>query len=52
MTPASRQDVQSLVDMACNRVLQRLLTKYDIQTITEISRDRVLNAVQNYHNQD
>lgn len=52
MAPASRQDVQSMLNVATARVLDRLVSKYDIQTVCEQSRDRILTSMQNLHTQD
>lgn len=52
MAPASRQDVQNMLNVTTSKVLDRLISKYDIQTVCEQSRDRIINSMQNLHTQD
>lgn len=48
-TPLTRQDMIAITDGAKNKVLEKLITKYDIQNATEAARDRLLNTVNAFH---
>ncbi len=43
----TKQDVQSMVDMARNKIMSSQLTKYDLQLICTQVHDRILNQQQN-----
>ena len=46
MNPASRQDVQNIVEVARNRIMERAVTKQDLAALTE-----AVKAVSNMHQQ-
>jgi hypothetical protein len=46
MADISRQDVQSLLDTTRNILLQRLVTRQEVQAITEGARDRIVANMQ------
>lgn len=48
-TPLTRQDMMAITDGAKNRILERLVTKYDIQNATDAARDRLLNTINAFH---
>lgn len=50
--PLTRQEVQTIVDNARNRIFERMVTRRDIQLVGEGARDRVLGVMQSMHQQD
>lgn len=52
MTSLSRQDVQTVVDMARNRILEKVLSRQEMQNLFDLNRDRLMTNLQNLHSQD
>ncbi len=48
-TPLTRQDLLAITDGAKNKILDRLVTRYDIQGAADSARDRILNTVNAFH---
>ena len=48
-TPLTRQDMMAITDGAKNRILEKLVTKYDVQNATDAARDRLLNTINAFH---
>lgn len=51
MISLSKQDVQSVIDSAKNRILERVATRQDIQVACDATRDRVLNYIHDVQQQ-
>jgi hypothetical protein len=51
MADLNKQDVHHLVENAKNTILQRILTRQEIQTISDTNRDRVTSYVYDLHQQ-
>lgn len=45
----SRQDFMSVTVDARNKIIERLVTKYDVQTAADSARDRILNDLNAMH---
>jgi len=43
MAPVTKQEVQSLIDNSRKQILEKLVTKPEIQAMSEASRDKVMN---------
>lgn len=49
MNTITRQDMLSVTEGAKNKIIERLVTKYDVQAACDSARDRILSAVQSMH---
>lgn len=49
MSTMTRQDLQNVTEMAKNKIIERLVTKYDVQAACDSARDRILNNLQSMH---
>ena len=49
MSTMTRQDLLSVTEVAKNKIIERLVTKYDVQAACDNARDRVLNSIQSMH---
>lgn len=47
MTTMTRQDLLSVTEGAKNKIIERLVTKYDVQAACDNARDRILASLQN-----
>ncbi len=50
MAPVTRQEIQGVVEVAKNRILERMISKNDIQTLAEHIRGTVLQTMQTWQN--
>lgn len=48
-TPLTRQDLMAITDGAKNKIMEKLITRYDVQGATDNVRDRILNTINAYH---
>ncbi len=48
-TPLTRQDLMAITDGSQRKIIDRLITKNDIQGATDNARDRILNTINAYH---
>lgn len=48
-TPLTRQDIMAITDGAKNTIIQKLVTKRDIQGASDNARDRILNTINTFH---
>lgn len=48
-TPLTRQDIMAITDGAKNKIMERMITRYDVQGAVDNSRDRILNTVNAFH---
>jgi len=46
MNTLTRQDFVSVTENTKNRIIERLVTKYDVQAACDNARDRILSSVQ------
>ena len=46
MSTMTRQDLLAVTEVAKNKIIERLVTKYDVQMICDSSRDKILSSVQ------
>ncbi len=49
MDTMTKQDVTMITESAKNRIIERLVTKYDVQSVCDGARDRVLAVMQGLH---
>src|SRR5687767_10354649 len=49
MNTMSRQDFVTVTDAAKNKIIERLVTKYDVQAAADSARDRILSSLQALH---
>lgn len=49
MNTISRQDFVNVTEGAKNKIIEKLVTKYDVQAAADSARDRVLASVQTLH---
>ena len=49
MNTISRQDFVNVTEGAKNKIIEKLVTKYDVQAAADNARDRVLASVQTLH---
>lgn len=49
MNTISRQDFVNVTEGAKNKIIERLVTKYDVQAAADSARDKILSAVQTLH---
>jgi DNA anti-recombination protein RmuC len=49
MNPMTRQDLLNVTEMAKNKIIERLVTKYDVQAAADSARDRILANLQTLH---
>lgn len=47
----TRQDLQGVVDVAKNRIIERLVSRAEFQNVSDFNREKILTALQNYHQQ-
>lgn len=52
MVALSKQDIQTSVDMAKNRIIEKLVTRRDLQIACDSARDRVLACSQDFFQQN
>jgi hypothetical protein len=45
----TRQDLMSVTQDARNKIIERLVTKYDVQTAADSARDRILSTINALH---
>ena len=48
-TPLTRQDLSAISDGVKNKILDRLISRRDVQMAADSARDRILNTVNAYH---
>lgn len=51
-TTLTRQDILAITETAKNNIVNRLVSKYDIQGATDNARDRILNTMNTMHIED
>lgn len=49
MTTMTRQDLLAVTEGAKNKIIERLVTKYDVQAACDNARDRILNSLNSYY---
>lgn len=48
----TRQDLFSATELAKNKIIERLVTKYDVQAASDSARDRIISAVADLHQEN
>lgn len=48
-SPLTRQDLMAITDGAKNKIIERLVTKYDVQNAADNARDRIMNTLNAFH---
>jgi hypothetical protein len=48
----TRQDVFAATELAKNKIIERLVTKYDVQAASDSARDRILAAISDFHHEN
>ncbi len=48
-TPLTRQDLLAITDGAKSKIMDRMITRYDVQGAADNARDRILNTVNTFH---
>lgn len=48
----TRREFTALTENAKNRIIERLVTKYDVQSAADRARDHILGAVQTLHTEN
>lgn len=48
----SKQDFVAVTETAKNKIIERLVTKYDVQAAADSARDRILAAIQSLHDEN
>jgi hypothetical protein len=49
MTTMTRQDLMAVTEGAKNKIIERLVTKYDVQAACDSARDRILNSLNSFY---
>lgn len=49
MNTMTKQDLMAVTESAKNRIIERLVTKYDVQLVCDGARDRILAVMQGMH---
>ena len=49
MSTMTRQDLLTVTEVAKNKIIERLVTKYDVQAACDNARDRIMSSVQSMH---
>lgn len=49
MDTMSKQDFVSVTETAKDKIIERLVTKYDVQAAADSARDRILASIQTLH---
>ena len=49
MNVMTRQDLVTATEQAKNKIIERMVTKYDVQAAADSARDRVLGTLQALH---
>lgn len=49
MNAMTRQDLLAVTEGAKNKIIERLVTKYDVQSACDGARDKILAAMQSLH---
>ena len=49
MNTMTRQDLLTVTEVAKNKIIERLVTKYDVQAACDNARDRIISSVQSMH---
>jgi hypothetical protein len=49
MTTMTRQDLLTITEGAKNKIIERLVTKYDVQAACDNARDRILNSLNAFY---
>lgn len=49
MDTMSKQDFVNVTETAKDKIIERLVTKYDVQAVADSARDRILAAIQTLH---
>ena len=47
----TRKDLQGAVDIAKNRIIERLISKYDLQSVSDSTRERIMSCLNDYYQQ-
>jgi flagellar capping protein FliD len=48
----TRQDLFSATELAKNKIIERLVTKYDVQAASDSARDRIIAAITDLHQEN
>lgn len=48
----TRQDLLNVTEYAKNKIIERLVTKYDVQAACDHARDRIINNLQDLHQEN
>lgn len=49
MSTMTQQDLFTISEVTKNKILDRLVTKYDVQLVCDSARDKVISAIQSMH---
>lgn len=49
ITHLTQQDLLAMTTDSRNKVIERLVTKYDVQSVTDGARDRIINSLNAMH---
>lgn len=49
MSTMTQQDLLNATEAAKNKIIERLVTKYDVQVACDNARDRILESIQSMH---
>lgn len=52
MIDATKQDIQNVTEMAKNKIIERLVTKYEVQSACDSSRDKVIGTLNDLHQEN
>lgn len=48
-TPLTRQDLLAITDSSRNKIMDRLVSKHEVQGAADNARDRILNTLNSFH---
>ena len=49
LSAMTRQDLMAVTSDARNKIIERLVTKYDVQVASDSARDRVISVLNSFH---
>lgn len=52
MVTATRQDLLSITEGAKNKIIERLVTRYDVQAACDSARDRIIGVLNEFHQEN
>jgi hypothetical protein len=48
-SPLTRQDILAITDGAKNKIIERMVTRNEVQGVVENARDRLMNTINAFH---